>query len=66
MYLSFAKILDNVDNNQKCFSSSKSVYYYDFWRDTEDWSNDAENTALVTDINYIWTDIHTENRYFEL
>ncbi len=29
--------------NQKCFSA----YYYDFWRsrDTEDWSNDAENTA---------------------
>ncbi len=38
----------NIDNNQKCFLSSKSVYYYDFWRscDTEDWSNDAENTAL--------------------
>ncbi len=27
--------------------SSKSVYYYDFWRscDTEDWNNDAGNTA---------------------
>ncbi len=26
-----------------------AVYYYDFWRscDTEDWSNDAENTALI-------------------
>ncbi len=37
----------NIDNNQKCFLSSKSAYYYDFWRscDTEDWSNDAENTA---------------------
>ncbi len=25
----------------------KSAYYYDFWRscDTEDWSNDAKNTA---------------------
>ncbi len=36
----------NIDNNQKCFLSSKSVYYYDLWRscDTEDWSNDAENT----------------------
>ncbi len=35
----------NIFNNQKCFLSSKSVYYYDFWRscDTEDWSNDAEN-----------------------
>ncbi len=37
----------NIDNNQKCFLSSKSAYYYDFWRscETEDWSNDAENTA---------------------
>ncbi len=24
-------------------------------RDTEDWSNDAENTALITEINYILT-----------
>ncbi len=23
--------------------------------DTEDWSNDAENTALITEINYILT-----------
>ncbi len=53
----------NIDNNQKCLFSSKSVYYYDFWRscDTEDWSNDAENTDLITEINYILTDIHTEN-----
>ncbi len=38
------KILNvsNIDN--------KSVYYTDFWRscDTEDWSNDAENTDLIT------------------
>ncbi len=36
----------NIDN-QKCYLSSKSVYENDFWRscDTEDWSNDAENTA---------------------
>ncbi len=27
---------------------------------TEDWSNDAENTALIAGINYILTDIHTE------
>ncbi len=40
------------------------AYYYDFWRscDTEDWSNDAENTALITEINYSLTDIHIENR----
>jgi len=45
----------NIDNNQKCFLSSESAYYYDFWRscDTKDWSNDAENTAFITEINYI-------------
>ncbi len=38
----------------------KSAYYYDFWRscDTEDWSNDAENTALITEINYSLTHIY--------
>ncbi len=34
--------------------------------DTEDWSNDAENTALITEINYILQYIHIENRYFKL
>ncbi len=54
----------NIDNNQKCFLSSKSAYYYDLWRscDTEDWSNDAENT----EINYSLTHIHIENSCFKL
>ncbi len=54
----------NIDKKM----NSKSVYYYDFWRscDTEDWSNDAENTALITGINYILTYIHIENSYFKL
>ncbi len=30
--------------------------------DTEDCSNDAENSALITEINYILTDIQIENR----
>jgi len=30
--------------------------------DTEDWSNDAENTALITGINYILK--HIQNSYF--
>ncbi len=57
-----------IDNNRKCFLSSKSAYYYDFWGscDTEDWSNDAENTAYITGINYILQYIHTENSYFKL
>ncbi len=34
--------------------------------DTEDWSNDAENSALITEINYILQYIQTENSYFKL
>jgi len=34
--------------------------------DTEDWSNDAENSALITGINYILLYIHIENSYFKL
>ncbi len=33
---------------------------------SEDWSNDAENTALITEINDILTYIDIENSYFEL
>ncbi len=46
----------------------KSAYYYDFWRsrDTEDWSNDAENTDLITEINYSLTHIHIEIRCSKL
>jgi len=31
--------------------------------DTEDWSNDAENSAFITGINYILKYIHIENSY---
>ncbi len=34
--------------------------------DTEDWSNDAENTALITEINYSLTNILIENSYVRL
>ncbi len=33
--------------------------------DTEDWSNDAENSALITAINYILQYFHIENSYFK-
>ncbi len=33
---------------------------------TEEWSNDAENSALISEINYILTYIAIENRYFKL
>ncbi len=65
--ISISILFQIKDNNQKSFLSSKSVYYTDFWRscDTEDWSNDAENTALISEINYIWTDIHIGNSCFK-
>ena len=34
--------------------------------DTEDWSNDAEHSALITGINYTLLNIHIENRWFTL
>ncbi len=34
--------------------------------DTEDWSNDAENSALIIAISYIFKYIQIENSYFEL
>jgi len=34
--------------------------------DTEDCSNDAENLALITGINYTLLDIRIENSYFKL
>ncbi len=38
-----------------------------FWScDTEDWSNDAENTALITGLNYILEYFQIENGYFKL
>ncbi len=30
------------------------------------WHNDAENSGLITEINYILTDIHIENSYLKL
>ncbi len=34
--------------------------------DTEDWSNDAENTALITGIHFILKYIKIENCSFKL
>ncbi len=35
-------------------------------RDTENWSNDAENSVLITEINYILKFTHIKNSYFKL
>ncbi len=34
--------------------------------DTEDWSNDVQNSALITELHYILKYITTENHYFKL
>ncbi len=34
--------------------------------DTEHWSIDAENSALITGIKYIWKYIQIESNYFKL
>jgi len=34
--------------------------------DTEDWSNDAKNSALITEINYVFKYIKMENSNFKL
>ncbi len=34
--------------------------------DTEDWSNDAENAALIIGINYIWKYFIIEKCYLKL
>ncbi len=63
MYSTVLNIDDN-NNNNNSFLSSKSANEYYFWRscDTEDWSNDAENSALITEINYILKYIQCSNR----
>ncbi len=33
--------------------------------DTKEWSNDAENPALITEINYILKYFQIENGYFK-
>ncbi len=57
----------NIDNNQKCFLIiNQHIIMISEDHVTEDWSNDAENTALITEINYSLIDILIENRYFKL
>jgi len=48
------------------FFEHQIIILESFLKDTGDWSNDAENTALITEINYIFQYIHIGNRYFKL
>ncbi len=56
-----------IDNNEKSFLEQQisilELFLKD--RDTEDWSNDAENSALITGIKYILQDIQIENTYLK-
>ncbi len=48
----------NIDNQHITMISEGSC-------DTEDWSNAAENIALITGINYILIYIQIESSYFK-
>jgi len=50
----------NIDNKKKCFLSHTRKICEGSC-DTEDWSNDAGNSALITIINYILTYIIFDN-----
>ncbi len=60
----------NIDNNQKySLSSNQHIRMISEGScDTEDWSNDAENSALITAINYIllYTCSRIEDSCFKL
>ncbi len=59
----------NIDNNnkKKSWSSNQHVKMIsEASCDTEDWSNDAENSALITGINYILKCIEIEMSCFKL
>jgi len=52
------KTVFKIDNNHNFLISEGSC-------DTEDWSNDAENSVLITGINYILKHITIETSYFK-
>ncbi len=36
-------------------NSAANQHFRDFWRITEDWSYDAENSALITGVKFFFT-----------
>ncbi len=63
----YQRILENNKNdNEKCFLNQYIRIISEGSCETEDWRNDAENSVLITGINYILTYIQTENSYFKL
>ncbi len=53
------------NNNTTCFWAANQNMISERLCDTEDWSNDAENSALITVINYILKYIQIENSDFK-
>ncbi len=45
----------NTDKKNECLAVSHIIMISEESCDTEDWINDAGNTALITEINYILT-----------
>ncbi len=42
-----SKTVFNIDNNEKCFLSSKSAYYNDFWRIMRHWNFFVNNNIFI-------------------
>ncbi len=67
MYSTVLNIDNNNNNNKKNVSWAANQHIWIISEgscDTEDWSNDAENTALITEINYSLKYIQIESSYF--
>ncbi len=56
----------NIDNNQKWAANQHIRMISEGSCDTEDWSNDAENSALITEINYNLIHIKIQKKYFKV
>ncbi len=57
---------NNNNNKKKIWTANQYIRMISEGScDTEDWSNDAENSALKSGINYMLTYIEIESRYFK-
>ncbi len=56
----------NIGNNNVSWAANQHIILISEGScDTEDWSNDAENTALTSRINYTLKYIQIENTYLK-
>ncbi len=64
----YTAVLNIDNNNNKIVSWAANQHIIMISEgscDTEDWSNDAENSALITGINYILKYNQIESSYFK-